>query len=66
MKKGKVKFYNSKSGFGFIIESQSGNEYYFKEKNLIENVEDNDLVEFDLIEAKRGFEAIKIKKTTLE
>jgi CspA family cold shock protein len=62
MKRGKIKFFNAKSGFGFLVELETNLEYYFKEKNLQSQVQDNDIVEFELISAKRGLEAINVKK----
>lgn len=60
--KGKVVFYNKKSKFGFIKNYEDNQNYYVHEKNLLEAVEPDDEVEFSLRDAKRGKEAILVKK----
>jgi cold shock CspA family protein len=62
MKRGKIKFFNVKSGFGFLVDLETNLEYYFREKSLQSKVEENDVVQFELINAKRGPEAVSIKK----
>lgn len=62
MKKGKIKFYNSKSGFGFITCEEDGKEYYFRRTALSVEVKENDLVTFDIRENPKGPVAVNIKK----
>jgi CspA family cold shock protein len=62
MKKGKIKFVDPKNNFGFILETETGKEYYFHVKDLLESVSDNDEVEFEIAERKRGPAAIAVKK----
>ena len=54
MKKGTVKFFNNAKGFGFIIEEGSNNEYFVHVSGLIDEIKENDEVEFDLKEGKKG------------
>jgi CspA family cold shock protein len=57
-----VIFFNKKSRFGFIESAEDKVNYYVSEKNLMEPVEKDDKVEFELKEAKRGKEAVKVRK----
>lgn len=61
MPKGKIVFFNKKSKFGFIKDLTEDKSYYVREKNLIDEVKENDEVEFELKESPKGLEAIKVK-----
>jgi CspA family cold shock protein len=63
MLSGTVKFFNIKNKFGFIKCNEDGKEYYVHGKNVSgEQLNENDKVEFELKEAKRGPEAVQVKK----
>lgn len=62
MPKGKVIFFNKKSNFGFIRNSDGNESYYVKGKNLNVILEEGDVVEFELKAVKRGLEAVNVKK----
>ncbi|MCX6310822.1 MAG: cold shock domain-containing protein [Bacteroidetes bacterium] len=62
MRKGRVKFYNEKSGFGFVTDLENGNEYYVQEKYLLEKVAEADEVVFEIKILKRGPVAINVRK----
>ena len=60
---GTVKFFNVKNKFGFIKCNEDGKEYYFHAKYVLgEQLQQNDNVQFELKDAKRGPEAIEVKK----
>ena len=61
MKKGTVKFFNNAKGFGFIVEESSGNEYFVHVSGLIDEIKENDEVEFELTEGKKGLNAVNVK-----
>ena len=61
MPKGTVKFYNVKSGFGFIINDETKEEHYVRESGLITKIKDGDSVEFELIKGRKGMNATKVK-----
>jgi CspA family cold shock protein len=58
---GKVKFFNSTKGFGFISDSQNANEYFVHVTGCIDTINENDEVEFDLKEGPKGLNAINVK-----
>lgn len=62
MKTGTVKFFNQLKGFGFIKDSVTGEEYFVHEKGLLEKIDKNDTVTFELREGKKGLNAFNVKK----
>ncbi|MBW2968100.1 cold shock domain-containing protein [Candidatus Woesearchaeota archaeon] len=67
--KGTVKFFNHDKGFGFIKadtdeEGNEGKEYFVHKTDLGEGVmlNDNDRVEFEVVEGDRGPKAANVKK----
>ena len=61
MKNGKVKFFNESKGFGFIMDSETGKEYFVHASGLIDRIRENDEVTFDLTEGKKGLNAVNVK-----
>lgn len=59
--KGVVKFFNETKGFGFLKENESGKEYFVHATGLVDRIQENDEVEFDLTEGKKGLNAINVK-----
>ena len=57
---GTVKFFSSK-GFGFIKENETGTEYFVHVTGCQDQINENDSVSFDLIEGKKGLNAINVK-----
>lgn len=61
MKQGKVKFFNESKGFGFIKDDESDNEYFVHVTGIKETIRENDEVTFELIEGKKGLNAVNVK-----
>ena len=61
MNKGTVKFFNDSKGFGFIVEEGSGKEHFVHVSGLIDEIQVNDEVEFELKEGKKGLNAVNVK-----
>ena len=61
MTNGIIKFFNSTKGFGFIKENGTDKEYFVHATGLIDEVQENDEVEFELTEGKKGLNAINVK-----
>jgi CspA family cold shock protein len=59
---GKIKFFNEKKGFGFIVDDESKDDIFVHVTGLTEKVAENDDVIFELAEDKRGKKAINVKK----
>jgi CspA family cold shock protein len=60
--KGKVKFYNNKKRFGFIVEDDTAKEYFVHASGLIDQVQEGDEVTFELKEGEKGVNAVDVKK----
>ncbi len=61
MSKGTVKFFNESKGFGFIIEEGSNSEHFVHVSGLIDEIRENDEVEFDLQEGRKGLNAVNVR-----
>ena len=61
MNKGKVKFFNQSKGFGFIVDDESQTEYFVHVTGLIDEINENDAVEFELQEGRKGSNAVNVK-----
>ncbi|MCE3229295.1 MAG: cold-shock protein [Bacteroidetes bacterium] len=62
MQQGTVKFYNVTKGYGFIKADGTGEELFVHSSGVIDNIRDNDRVEFEVTEGKKGMNAVKVKK----
>jgi len=61
MNKGKVKFFNETKGFGFITEEGTGVDHFVHVSGLIDEIREDDSVEFELTEGRKGLNAINVK-----
>ena len=65
MKKGTVKWFNAKKGFGFICD-EDGNDVFVHFSALIMDgfkvLEEGEKVEFDVVEGEKGPQAANVKK----
>ncbi|MCK9329049.1 MAG: cold shock domain-containing protein [Candidatus Cloacimonetes bacterium] len=66
--KGKVKWFNSNKGYGFIV-TEDNKEFFAHWKSIVSKtpnelkvLEQNEKVEFDLLETQKGVQAINIIK----
>ena len=63
MDTGIVKMYNSEKGFGFITCSNTGQDFFFHITGVKgDEPAENDKVEFNITEGKKGLQAIDVKK----
>ena len=61
MNKGTVKFFNESKGFGFITEEGSNKEHFVHVSGLVDEIRENDEVEFDLQDGKKGLNAVIVR-----
>ncbi|MCX6241159.1 MAG: cold shock domain-containing protein [Bacteroidetes bacterium] len=62
MSTGKVKFFNERKGFGFIVDDSNQQEIFVHVSGLIDKIKQDDVVSFDVTEDKRGKKAINVKR----
>ncbi len=62
MATGKVKFFNSAKGFGFIVEDDGGKELFVHQTGLVDRISENDLVSYEVVQGKKGLNAVNVKK----
>ena len=61
MNKGTVKFFNDSKGFGFITEEGTNKEHFVHVSGLVDEIRENDEVEFDLQDGRKGLNAVNVK-----
>lgn len=59
---GVVKFFAEAKGFGFIVDDTDGKEYFFHFSNTLDKVQKDDRVSYELVEGKKGLNAVNIKR----
>ena len=61
MSTGTVKFFNESKGFGFITEEGTNKEHFVHVTGLEDDVREGDNVEFELVEGRKGLNAVNVK-----
>ena len=62
MKKGVVKFFNNEKGFGFIKDDESSEDVFVHKTDLVDNIREDDQVEYDVEQGQRGLNAVNVTK----
>jgi len=62
IRKGKVSFFDSSKGFGFIMEQDTQEKFFVHVSGLTEEVVENDKVSFELERGQKGMNAVRVKK----
>ena len=60
IRKGKVSFFDSSKGFGFIIDADNQEKYFTHVSGLIDQIAENDKVTFELEKGLKGMNAVKV------
>ena len=58
---GTVKFFNETKGFGFIKPNNSQTDIFVHSSGLIDEIRENDLVDYDEERGKKGMNAVNVK-----
>jgi CspA family cold shock protein len=58
---GTVKFFNETKGFGFIKPSNSNQDIFVHSSGLIDEIRENDQVEYEEERGKKGMNAVNVK-----
>lgn len=62
VRKGKVSFFDTSKGFGFIIDNENQEKYFCHVSGLLDQIVENDKVQYELEKGQRGMNAVKVKK----
>lgn len=65
MQEGTVKFFNESKGFSFISNANGGEDVFVHVSGLIDRVNENDQVTFDIEKGKKGLMAVNVKRDTV-
>lgn len=58
---GTVKFFNETKGFGFIKPSDSSQDIFVHSSGLIDEIRENDEVEYEVEKGKKGLNAVSVR-----
>ncbi|MES3018915.1 MAG: cold-shock protein [Bacteroidota bacterium] len=61
MAEGTVKFFNETKGFGFIVPADGSEDIFVHSSGLIDQIRENDKVEYESERGKKGINAINVK-----
>jgi cold shock CspA family protein len=62
IRNGKVSFFDTSKGFGFILDSASQEKHFTHVSGLIDEIAENDNVTFELEKGMKGMNAVRVKK----
>ena len=60
VRNGKVSFFDSSKGFGFIIDTENQEKYFTHVSGIIDEIAENDKVTFELERGMKGMNAVKV------
>ncbi|MBI9058864.1 MAG: cold shock domain-containing protein [Labilibaculum sp.] len=61
MPTGTVKFFNESKGFGFIKNDETDEDIFVHVTGLIDKINEGDAVTYDVVEGKKGMNAVNVK-----
>lgn len=62
MASGKVKFFNTEKGFGFITPDEGGKDVFAHKTGLQEPIREGDKVSYDVEDSPKGQNAINVRR----
>ncbi|ADY30629.1 MULTISPECIES: cold-shock protein [Cellulophaga] len=62
VRNGKVSFFDTSKGFGFIIDAENNEKYFVHVSGLIDEISENDKVSYELERGMKGMNAVRVKR----
>jgi len=62
IRNGKVSYFDTSKGFGFIIDTENQEKYFCHVSGLIDEIAENDKVTFELEKGMKGMNAVRVKQ----
>lgn len=62
VRQGTVSFFDHSKGFGFIVDDENQEKYFTHVSGLIDEINENNKVSFELEKGQKGMNAVKVKK----
>ncbi|MBN1187804.1 MAG: cold shock domain-containing protein [Bacteroidales bacterium] len=63
IRKGTLTFFNESKGFGFIKDSETRESIFVHVNNILEEVKEGNLLEFEIEKGKKGLTAVNVKRS---
>jgi len=61
MQSGTIKFFNETKGFGFVVNTATGEEVFVHVSGLVDQVREGDNVTFETQQGKKGLNAVNVQ-----
>ncbi|MCL5244599.1 MULTISPECIES: cold-shock protein [Cellulophaga] len=62
VRQGKVSFFDTSKGFGFIIDAENNEKYFVHVSGLVDEIAENDKVSYELERGMKGMNAVRVKR----
>ncbi len=61
MQEGKVKFFDTTKGFGFITSNETGEDIFVHNSGLVDSISENDNVQYNTEQGRKGLNAVNVQ-----
>ncbi len=62
MRNGTVKFFQDDKGFGFVVDAETGEEFFVHVSGTVDEIRKDDKVTFDTEEGRKGINAVNVRR----